>query len=340
MPTTSATATSGRLLALLSLLQARRDWPGALLAHRLDVSPRTVRRDVDRLREIGYPIHATKGPDGGYRLDAGDDLPPLLFDDDQAVALAVALRIAVTAGAGIEEGAARALATVRQVMPARLRRRVDALRFTTAERAPHGAPQADVRLLVAVSTAIRAREELRFDYRGPTTGGDGAEGADAPRPARRVQPHHLVARSGRWYVLGWDPERADWRSFRADRMTLRIPNGPRFSPRELPGGDAATVLAARFKGSADSDRWPCTGEVVLDRPVAEVVPFVGDGLVEPDGPERCRVRLGSWSWPALAAALARFDADLDVIGPPELRRAFAELSRRAARAAGPGDEAD
>jgi len=133
--------TSGRLLSLLSLLQARRDWPGALLAERLDVSQRTVRRDVDRLRELGYPIAAVKGPDGGYRLDAGSRLPPLLFDDEQAVALAVALQMATTAGAGIEEAAARALTTVRQVMPARLRHRIDVLQVTAVER-PAGRTQA------------------------------------------------------------------------------------------------------------------------------------------------------------------------------------------------------
>lgn len=125
--------TSARLLSMLSLLQARRDWPGALLAERLDISPRTVRRDVDRLRELGYPVVAVKGPEGGYRLDAGTELPPLLFDDEQAVALAVALQIATTSGAGIEEAAARALHTVRQVMPGRLRRRIDALQVTAVE---------------------------------------------------------------------------------------------------------------------------------------------------------------------------------------------------------------
>src|SRR6476659_11209323 len=129
-----ASGTSGRLLRLLSLLQARRDWPGDVLAERLEVSPRTVRRDVDRLRDLGYPVRAIKGPDGGYRLDAGTELPPLLFDDEQAVALAIALQIATTTGAGIEEAAARALNTVRQVMPARLRHRIDTLQFTAVER--------------------------------------------------------------------------------------------------------------------------------------------------------------------------------------------------------------
>lgn len=179
--------TSARLLSLLSLLQARRDWPGALLAERLEVSPRTVRRDVDRLRELGYPISTTKGPDGGYRLDAGTELPPLLFDDEQAVALAIALQIAATTGAGIEEAAARALNTVRQVMPARLRHRIDTVRVTAVERsATRPAPQADSGVLMTLSAAVHAREVLRFDYTPaspPAVDGDGVQ-----IPPRRVQP--------------------------------------------------------------------------------------------------------------------------------------------------------
>ncbi len=314
--------TSGRLLALLSLLQARRDWPGALLAERLAVSPRTVRRDVDRLRELGYPIAALKGPDGGYRLGAGADLPPLLFDDDQAVALAVALRIATTSGAGIEEAAARALTTVRQVMPARLRRRIDLLQVTAADR---GAPRVAAEVLTALAAAVHAREVLRFDY------GD---------EVRRAQPHHLVTRGGRWYLVAWDPDRADWRTFRADRITPRVPAGPRFTPREVPGGDVAAFLAARFRGAADTAEWPCRGEVLLDLSAAEVIPYAGDGVVEELGPDRCRLVLGSWSWPGLAAAIGRFDADIEVVGPTELKRAFARLARRYAVAADGADGID
>lgn len=334
MPTARSTTTSARLLALLSLLQVRRDWPGERLAQRLGVSERTVRRDVDRLRELGYPVHAARGPDGGYRLEAGSELPPLLFDDEQAVALAVALRIAVVTGAGIEEAAARALATVRQVLPGRLRRRVDALAVTAV--APGGAdPQADTDVLVALSAAVRSGEEVRFDYASP-----GLPEDDGTRPPRRVQPHHLVVRHGRWYLVGWAPERADWRIYRADRMTLRVPNGPRFTPRPVPGGDVAVFLSARFKGAAGADEWPCRGEVVLDLPAARVAPFAGDGLVEECGPGRTRLHAGSWSWAALAATLARFDAEIEVIRPPELGDAFAELARRAARTAarGPGGD--
>ncbi len=321
MPTASSAATSGRLLSLLSLLQVRRDWPGALLAGRLGVSERTVRRDVDRLREIGYPVRAIKGPEGGYRLEGGSQMPPLLFDEEQAVALAVALRIAVGTGAGIEEAAARALATVRQVMPSRLRQRADLVEVTAAERAT----QVDTEVLLALSSAIRASEEVRFDYASPS------RPAEA-RPVRRVQPHHLVVRNGKWYLVGWDAAREDWRTYRVDRMGLRVPNGPRFTPREVPGGDVATFLAARFKGSDTTDAWPCQGEVVLDLPLAEVAPFAGDGVAEEVAPGRTRLRTGSWSWAALAAGLARFDAEVEVVGPPALRAAFADLADRARRA--------
>jgi predicted DNA-binding transcriptional regulator YafY len=324
MPVASSTATSGRLLSLLSLLQARRDWPGALLAGRLGVSERTVRRDVDRLRELGYPVQAVKGPDGGYRLEAGGRMPPLLFDEEQAVALAVALRIAVGTGAGIEEAAARALATVRQVLPARLRQRVDLLEIAAAGGA---AIQVDADVLLALSSAIRATEEIRFDYEAPSRPADGEP--------RRVQPHHLVVRSGRWYLVGWDAVRPDWRTYRVDRLRLRVPNGPRFTPREVPGGDVGTFLSARFKGS-DTDVWPCRGEVVLDLPVADVAPFAGDGAAEEAAPGKTRLSTGSWSWAALAAGLLRFGCEIEVTGPEALREAFADLAGRATRAADGG----
>jgi predicted DNA-binding transcriptional regulator YafY len=323
--------TSARLLSLLSLLQARRDWPGALLAERLGISPRTVRRDVERLRELGYPVLAFKGPDGGYRLDAGTELPPLLFDDEQAVALAVALQIATTAGAGIEEAAARALNTVRQVMPARLRRRIGTLQVTAIERpAIRPGPQAGSGVLMALSAAVHAREVLRFDYApaSPPGAGDG-DGA----PPRRVQPHHLVTWGGRWYLVAWDLDRGDWRTFRADRITPRTPTGPRFTPRELPGGEVAAFVTSRFQGSGGSGGWPCRGEVILDVAAEVVSRYTREGIVEELGPDRCRLVLGSWSWPGLAAAIGRFDAGIQVVGPAELTDAFAHLARRYADAA-------
>ncbi|WP_406089158.1 helix-turn-helix transcriptional regulator [Streptomyces sp. NBC_01013] len=318
--------TSARLLSLLSLLQARRDWPGGLLAERLNVSARTVRRDVDRLRELGYPVLAFKGPDGGYRLDAGAQLPPLLFDDEQAVALAIALRTATTTGAGIEEGAARALNIVRQLMPARLRHRIDALEITAVERPDiRPNPPATSSVLVTLGAAVRAHEVLRFDY---------AAGSPPPEddlyavPPRRVQPHHLVTWGGRWYLVAWDLDREDWRTFRVDRITPRTPNGPRFTPRELPGGDVAAFVAGRFRGAAGAGNWPCRGEVILDAPASAVSRYTTDGVVEDLGSDRCRLVLGSWSWPGLASAIGRYDADITVIGPAELKDAFAHLARR------------
>ncbi|MGI5485348.1 helix-turn-helix transcriptional regulator [Microtetraspora malaysiensis] len=324
--------TSARLLALLSLLQTRRDWPGQELAERLEVSPRTVRRDVDRLRELGYPIVTTKGPDGGYRLGAGTELPPLLFDDDQAVAIAVALQTAAATGAGIEEAATRALSTVRQVMPARLRHRIDSLQVTAVERrGTRPNPQADPQVLVAVSAAVRAREVLRFDYTSVSPAE--ADADPAGPPPRRVQPHHLITWGGRWYLVAWDLDQDDWRTFRADRITPRTPTGPRFTPRALPGGDVVAFVTARFHGSDGPGDWPCRGEVVLDLPAHVVSSYTRDGVVEELGPDRCRLVMGAWSWPALAATIGRFDADIQVVGPTELKDAFAYLARRFADAA-------
>lgn len=324
-------STSARLLALLSLLQARRDWPGQTLAERLEVSPRTVRRDVDRLRELGYPVRATKGPDGGYRLDAGSELPPLLFDDEQAVAVAVALQTATTSVVGIEEAAMRALATVRQVMPARLRHRIDALQVTTVSRAGAGdRPRVETEHLIAVGTAVRAREVLRFDY--PAAGPP----PDAPRPPRRVEPHHLVTWGGRWYLIAWDLERDDWRTFRVDRMRPWSPTGPRFTPRPLPAPDVATYIAERFESTV----WPCRGTAILYAPAATVAAWArGDGVVEELGPDRCRLHAGSWSWIGLVAWFGMFDVDLEIVGPVELRDAAARLAHRYAASAdhSPGD---
>jgi predicted DNA-binding transcriptional regulator YafY len=321
-------ATSSRMLTLLSLLQTRRDWPARSLAERLGISDRTVRRDVDRLRELGYRIRAIKGPDGGYRLDAGSELPPLLFDDDQAVVLAVALHTVGVAGTGFEEPALRALATVRQVMPARLRHRIDALHITAIPES-RGVDEHPVvtDVLVTIGAAVRAHEVLRFDYATDRPEADGAL-----RPPRRVEPHHLVTRSGRWYLVAWDLDREDWRIYRVDRMTARTHAGPRFEPRELPGGDVRTFVAARFTGSNGVDAWPCNGDVILALPARDVSPYIGEGVVEelPEG--RCRVFLGAWSWAGLAATIGRLDADIEVVNPPELAEAFTALARRFADA--------
>jgi biotin operon repressor len=315
-------ASSSRMLTLLSLLQTRRDWPGRVLAERLEISDRTLRRDVERLREIGYRIRAIKGPDGGYRLDAGSELPPLLFDDDQAVALAIALQSVAMTGAVVGEAALRALTTVRQVLPARLRHRVDGVAFETLPSERAAAAQVEPEVLLAVSAAVRAREVLWFDYAPIGGGGQTADGSP-----RRVEPHHVVASSGRWYLVAWDLDRGDWRVFRLDRARPRSRAGARFAPRTVPGGDVRAFLARRFRGS-DGDGWPCVGEAVLALPARDVIPFVPDGTVEELSPDRCRLVAGSWSWVALAASIGRFDAPVSHVAPAELAEAFALLARR------------
>lgn len=300
------------MLSMLSLLQARREWAGSALADRLGISTRTVRRDVDRLRELGYRIDAIKGPAGGYRLAAGSELPPLLFDEEQAVAVSIALQNAGASGAGIDEAAARALATVRQVMPSRLRQRVDGIRF---ERADAGA-RVDAAVLEAVSDAVTRRLVLRFGY------------GDVDGPPRRAEPHGLVARDARWYLVAWDLDRADWRVFRLDRLVPRTPAGPRFAPRAIPSGDAVGFVAARFKGSAEEDRWPCVGEVVIQLSAREVRPWIEDGDVTDLGDGRSRLVVGSWSWMGVLASLTRFDAPFEVVGPQPLAEAAAVLAER------------
>lgn len=306
-------APSSRMLVLLSLLQSRRDWPGQELADRLGVTTRTVRRDVDRLRELGYSVESAKGPDGGYRLAAGSDLPSLLFDDEQAVAIAVALGSAASTGVDLDDAAARALATVQQVMPSRLRHRIDGIRFEDT----HARRRVDPSVLETVSTAVRDRRGLRFAY-----------GSDVDRRTRQAEPHAIVARGGRWYLVAWDRDKADWRLFRLDRLTPKVPGGGPFAPRPVPGGDAQAFVAARSKGSQDSDRWPCVGELIVELPAEEVAPWLGDGEVEPVTAGTSRVRVGSWSWVGLVAWALRFDAPFTVVGPEELSAAARRMSAR------------
>ena len=335
MPAAPASTTSQRLLALLSLMQTPRTWSAPTLAARLGVGERTVRRDVERLRELGYAVATTRGPEGGYRLAAGEQLPPLLLDDEQAVAVAIALRTAAAAGAGIDEAADRALRTIGRLLPDRLARRVGRLEIGTASAGPAPAP-VDPDVLLRLGEAIQQQVEIRFDYASPADeearAGSPAAPAAQPGPARRAEPHHLLLRGGRWYLVAWAPERDDWRTFRVDRLDLHQHTGRSFEPRTVPGGDPAAFLSARAKGSTGADAWPCTGSVVLRLPVAQVAPYVHDGTVERLDDERCRVELGSWSWRALAARVAGHDGEVESAEPAELRAAFAQLAERFARA--------
>lgn len=315
------TSPSGRLLTLLSLLQARRDWPGEELSRRLEVSPRTVRRDVDRLRDLGYPVQATKGPDGGYRLAPGADLPPLLFDDEQAVAIAVALQTATTEIGGVQEAALRALGTIRQVLPARLRHRVDALQVTALSpaRSRPGSPALSAETLLRVGGCCRDAELLRFDY---IDAGDDSS-------VRLVEPHRLVSRGRRWYVVSWDREREDWRTFRADRMSLRAPTGRRFTPREMTDEQVRHLLTPD-PGHPD---WEVRGTVLMQAPAHEVARWVPEyqGQVTAVDEHTCRLEVGSWSYGSMAAWLLLFETDFEVIEPAPLGDALAVLAARVAR---------
>jgi predicted DNA-binding transcriptional regulator YafY len=308
------------MLALLSLLQSRRDWPGKVLAERLEVTPRTVRRDVDRLRELGYSIAATKGPDGGYRLAAGTELPPLLFDDEQAVAIAVALQSVASTGIDLDDAAARALMTVRQVMPSRLRHRIDGIRFTDSG----SSTTVDPKVLEAVSAATRDERTMRFDY-----------GDDRERPPKRVEPHAVVARNGRWYLIAWDLDRADWRTYRLDKMSPRVPGGAPFTPRPIPTGDARTFLAAHAKGSADADVWPCYADFLIELPAVDIAPWLGDGEMHQVSDTTSRVRVGSWSWAGVLAWILRLDAPFTILGPPAFVDALPALATRITHALPP-----
>jgi predicted DNA-binding transcriptional regulator YafY len=305
--------TSARLLRLLSLLQLRRDWPSAALAERLGVAPRTVRRDVERLRSLGYPVHSTPGVSGGYRLGAGAELPPLLLDDDEAVAVAVGLRTAAGGTVtGIEETSLRALAKLEQVLPSRLRHRVNALQTHTVPITGVG-PTVESEVLTRVTAACRDHEQLRFGY----TGHDGAAAE------RRAEPLTLVNWSRRWYLVGWDVDRQDWRTYRVDRLRLRTPNGPRFAPREPPGGDVAAWVERRL----GHDMWPLQARVLL-RASAERVAGRTSGVVEPVDGESCVLTLRGDDLHLMAVVVAFLDLDFEVLEPVELKESLHRLGRR------------
>ncbi|MEU4580439.1 WYL domain-containing protein [Nonomuraea sp. NPDC023979] len=322
--------TSARLLLLLSLLQAQREWSGPALAERLDISLRTVRRDIERLRDLGYPVHVTKGPGATYRLSAGTDLPPLLFDDDQAIAVSLALQLAPKAVVGFGEAAARALATIRQVMPPRLRAQIDAMRITAIANAwEFPGPSVETGPLTMVGAAVREREVLRFDY--ATT-----EAEAGWTPPLRVEPHRLLVWSGRWYLVAWDLDRAEWRVFRVDRIVPRMRTGLRFQPRELPMPNVAAYVKTHLDRGDTVEEWACQGVAILEVSAASIAEWVpGGAVVEEIGPERCRLSMGAWSWVGLAALYGTFAADMQVIGPPELIAACGELATRYAAVQAP-----
>src|SRR5580698_5921352 len=322
-------STSARTLRLLSLLQARRYWPGAELAGRLQVSPRTLRRDIDRLRELGYPIDAQRGVEGGYQLAAGTALPPLMVDDEEAVALAIGLQTAAQGGVeGIAQSSVRALAKVVQIMPARLRRRVEALSAMTvpASWGSAGQPSVDPGILTTVALACRDSERLRFSYTA----------ADGQHTGRHVEPHRLVLLGRRWYLVGYDLTRHDWRSFRLDRLTGPRGTGTRFRPRERPATDAAAFVQAGI-GRATA---VYEVEALVDAPAETVREGHGRyATVEAVDATRCRVRMtaDSLDWPTMA--LGAIGAEFHVVSPPELLDRVHDWGRRFSQASAATPEA-
>jgi predicted DNA-binding transcriptional regulator YafY len=302
---------TARALSLLSLLQTHKFWSGAELTDRLGVSARTLRRDVDRLRALGYPVDASPGAAGGYRLAAGAHLPPLLLDDDEAVAIAVGLRAAASASIdGMEDTALRALAKLEQVLPDRLRRRVHAVHANVVSLQWGGAPSVDPDALAVLALACRDREQVRFDYRRR----DGAEAS------RLVEPHQLVSAGRRWYVVAWDVRRDDWRTFRLDRLERPQLGGVRFAPRALPGGDAAAFVAESIR------TMPLPYSALLDvagppDAVREQLRW-SDAEVEVLAVDRARVRIGSGSNDALLRIVTMLADSFGVVvrEPDELAR--------------------
>jgi predicted DNA-binding transcriptional regulator YafY len=316
--------TSARMLRLLSLLQTHRYWPGGELAGRLDVSERTLRRDIERLRELGYPVDASRGVAGGYQLRSGAAMPPLLLDDEEAVAIAVGLRTAAGGAVdGIEETSVRALTKIVQVMPPRLRRRVDALQAYTVPAVMGGGPTVDAVALTAIAQACRDDERLRFEY--TARGGE--------RTSRLVEPHRLVSLGRRWYLVAWDAERHGWRTFRVDRLADPVSTGARFRRREVPGGDAAAFVREQIASI------PTRHEVVVDirAAAADVARVVSHwGRVEALDEASCRLHMSvdTFEWPTVV--LAAVGADFEVVRPAELRDFLRTAGERFTRA-GTGD---
>ena len=313
--------TSARLLRLLSLLQTPRDWTGAELADRLEVSARTIRNDIDRLRALGYPVHATRGSIGGYRLEAGATLPPLLLDDEEAVAVAIGLRTA-TGGSvtGIEETSLRALAKLEQVLPPRLRSQVNTLQTYTLHIRHRPGPSVDPGILSELAAACRDHRGLRFDYadrRGQPT-------------QRRTEPYRLVNWDQRWYLVVWDLDRADWRTFRVDRMRPGMSIAPRFTRRPLTDADVEGLMSRGAKAVARRFQARVIVHTTAMDLAARIGPWVG--TVTAVDERSCILETGADSLESLAVYLGLLGTDFTVDGPPELVAGVQALAARYGRA--------
>ena len=320
--------TAERLLRLLSLFTVRRNWGGDELAQRLGVTPRTIRRDVERLRDLGYQVRAVPGPYGGYELGAGTGLPPLLLDDDAAVAVAVGLRavaggaVGGMEGAGMEEAAVRAAAVIERVLPARLRARVDALRAAVVPLRGVRPDAAAVRpeTLALLALACRDGERIRFGYTD----------AEGTASSRHAEPYRLVVTARHWYLVARDLDKGEWRSFRLDRLERPQPTGQRSRPADPP--DAARFVAEGIAAGA----YRYQARVLVAAPadvVAARIPGLG-AVVEAVSESACLVISGSNYLDMIALHFASLDLPFTPLEPPELRARCAALSRRLGEAAG------
>lgn len=309
---------TGRALQLLSLLQTHRFWPCTELASRLGVTQRTVRRDLDRLRELGYPVDSTSGRYGGYRLATGAHVPPLILEDEEAVAVSIGLRYAAEAAVtGIEETSLRALAKIEALLPHRLRRRVSALHSNVASlRRPVDDDAIHPEALSVFAAACRDHEHVRFDY----VRGDGHDGG------RRVEPHRLVTAGRRWYLVAWDGDRRDWRTFRLDRIREPRAVGSHFTPRDVPGGDAAEFLASSISRS----RRQHVATLLIHAPFTDVEGVLrwADHTVKEAQIEHCVVGIRDEHLGRIAMTVAEIalTAPVTVVEPPELARAIDRLA--------------
>ena len=311
--------TSSRLLELLSLLQGRRYWPGGELADRLEVSGRTIRRDVERLRQLGYPVESLTGRAGGYQLRAGSAMPPLLLDDEEAIAIVVGLRTAARASVtGIEETAVRALVKLEQVLPAHLRRRVAALGSATFT-LPATGPTVDPQHLTVIAAACRDCECLRFAYRS-------RDGTDS---RREVEPDSLVNHGRRWYLLAWDRRREDWRTFRVDRLAKPATSGVRFTPRTLPAKDAAAYVEQSITAAPNRFEALVTLHASAEELERRVPAYWG--TIEPVDAHTCQFRAGDDDLGWLALRIAMLGVDFEVHEPPELTEHLRAVALRLTR---------
>ena len=307
-------STSARLLRLASLLQSRRHWPGQVLAGELGVDARTVRRDVDRLRELGYPVEASSGVGGGYGLGRGAELPPLVLDDEEAVALAIALRAASANVGGIESTALRLLAKLDQLMPTRLRRRAGALHGVMLSLRT-GPPLVDAGLLSELAMACRDSRRLRFRYRNHP----------GEKSQREVEPLRLANYGRRWYLIAWDPSRDDWRSFRIDRFEGAPTVGEAFVPRPPPP-DVATKLE---RGIASAP-FACRVTLRLAGTVTELAPMipVWCGLLEPESDTHSLLRVGAETPEALVAQVLMIGREVALVEGEDLLPAVRQVLAR------------